>query len=373
MKNEKKPITRSVRFQIVIYSLLSILMALASVGGLALLGYGIALAVRPGQPFFFPPEIQWAMLFLAVCFFVLYFLLMMRKTSSYLEEITDGIRAFLKRGFTERIAIRQDNELTEIAESLNRMAADITRMRQEEIQSEQVQKELITNVAHDLRTPLTSVIGYLELLLEKELTKEERRSYLEIAYRKAKRMQTLTDDFFTYTRYGYGESPMQLEELDVVKLLDQLLEEFYPNMQESNLELEVEKQVESVRILADGMLLARAFANLLGNAIKYGRDGKNLLIRMELQEEAGTEWFAVHITNFGEVIPEKDLEHIFERFYRVDAARGEKQGGTGLGLAIVQNIIRRHQGEVHVHSGLDGTCFTVLLPVAAEKKEFKKH
>ncbi len=363
MKSEKKPITRSVRFQVVIYSLCSILMALVSVGVLALLGFGIALTVRPGQHFFFPPEIQWAMLFLAMSFFVLYFLLMMRKTSRYLEEITEGIRCFLRRGFTERIAIRQDNELTEIAESLNRMAADITRMRQEEEHSEQVQKELITNVAHDLRTPLTSVIGYLELLLGKELTDEERKSYLEIAYRKAKRMQTLTDDFFTYTRYGYGESPMQPEKLDVVKLMEQLLEEFYPNMQESDLELEVEKQVDSVQIMADGMLLARAFANLLGNAIKYGKDGKNLLIRMERQTIDNKAWFAVHITNFGEVIPEKDLEHIFERFYRVDASRGEKQGGTGLGLAIVQNIIRRHQGEVQVCSGMDGTCFTVLLPI----------
>lgn len=147
--------------------------------------------------------------------------------------------------------------------------------------------------------------------------------------------------------------------------MEQLTEEAYPAIAESNLELLVEKEVDRAVVAADGTLLARAFSNLIGNAIKYGRDGKRLFLRMEQRDTPQSVRF--HVINFGEVIPQEDLEHIFERFYRVDAARTEGQGGTGLGLAIAKNIIERHNGTISVRSDLSGTEFTVELPVVSVK------
>ena len=294
-------------------------------------------------------------------FFLLYFLTLTRRLSDYLAEIAGGIRCFSDGKFGTRIALRQSNELTQIADSFNRMAEELQYTVQEERRAENEKTEIITSIAHDLRTPLTSVIGYLELVAEKDLTAETRQHYISVAYRKAKRLQRLTDDLFSYIKYGSEQVPMELGRLDAAKLIEQMVEEFYPSIQENNLELTLDKRVGQAWVEADGMLLARAFANLLGNAIKYGRDGKLLQVLVEQEQDR----VRIHIINYGEVIPNRDLANIFERFYRVDASRTEEQGGTGLGLAIAKNIIELHHGSIGVKSDFGGTEFTVELPAAA--------
>lgn len=244
------------------------------------------------------------------------------------------------------------------------MAEELEEIETEEKKNEGAKNDLITSIAHDLRTPLTSVIGYLELVTEKDVDEETRRHYISVAYRKAKRLQCLTDDLFNYIKYGSSELTLTLAPIDAIKMMEQLTEEAYPAISENRLELVLEKELDRAVVEADGTLLARAFSNLLGNAIKYGRDGKRLFLQMG-QETPETVSF--HIINFGEVIPTEDLERIFERFYRVDAARTEEQGGTGLGLAIAKNIIERHGGTISVKSDLSGTEFIVVLPLAPVK------
>lgn len=302
---------------------------------------------------------------LALFFFILYFLLLTRKFSAYLAEIVTGIRGLAAGEMGTRIAVRQSNELTQIAENFNAMAEELENVVTEERKNEDAKNNLITSIAHDLRTPLTSVIGYLELVAEKNLDEEKRQHYVSVAYRKAKRLQCLTDDLFSYIKYGSAELTLNLAPIDAVKMMEQLTEEAYPAIAENHLELSVEKKLKEAVVEADGTLLARAFSNLLGNAIKYGRDGKCLRLMMEPGSEGRTVCF--HIVNFGEVIPAKDLEHIFERFYRVDAARTEGQGGTGLGLAIAKNIIELHKGTISVKSDLSGTEFMVELPIAEKE------
>ena len=287
-----------------------------------------------------------------------------RKFAAYLAEITVGIRRFAAGEPGARIVVRQANELTQIAESFNAMAEELEEIETEEKKNEGAKNDLITSIAHDLRTPLTSVIGYLELVTEKDVDEETRRHYISVAYRKAKRLQCLTDDLFNYIKYGSSELTLTLAPIDAIKMMEQLTEEAYPAISENRLELVLEKELDRAVVEADGTLLARAFSNLLGNAIKYGRDGKRLFLQMG-QETPETVSF--HIINFGEVIPTEDLERIFERFYRVDAARTEEQGGTGLGLAIAKNIIERHGGTISVKSDLSGTEFIVVLPLAPVK------
>ncbi len=315
----------------------------------------------PGKGFIF--VVVSIALIVGVVLFTVYFLLLTRKFGTYLEKIAGGISVISAGDFNARIDIDNDDEFGFIASKLNQMAKDIEQIIENEHKSEYTKNELITSVAHDLRTPLTSIIGYLELVSDKEkLTPDTKQHYIEIAYSKSKRLEKLIEDLFAYTNFSFGEVTMELSEIDMVKFINQLLDEFYPSFQESGLEYEFNTNLTSAFVAADGNLLARAFANLISNAIKYGRDGKS--VKLKLRKENNK--VIVSVTNYGNLIPEKDLQNIFERFYRVEGSRSSETGGTGLGLAIAKSIIQMHGGTVEARSDFDGTVFEVALD---EKKE----
>ena len=246
------------------------------------------------------------------------------------------------------------------AENLNRMTADIRDLMDREREAERSKNELITNIAHDLRTPLTSIIGYLEILTQKkDLPEETRNRYIEIAYTKSKKLQQLINDLFGFTKLSYGKIAMRVSNIDLVKLLSQLLTEFYPNFEEAGLQYELESNVPALMLTADPNLLARLFENLVNNAIKYGAEGKRIRVKIR-----GTETQAeVRVINYGKVIPADELPLIFDKFYRVEQSRSSSTGGTGLGLAIAKNIVEMHGGTIAVTSDLSGTSFNVTLPV----------
>ncbi len=306
----------------------------------------------------FNPVIYLIAIFIGFLSFITYFMIFTKKMSLYLKEISNGIDELSTGNFDIRIPLRNDDEFTRIAQDLNRMAVEIKAIMEEERTTENKKNELITNVAHDLRTPLTSIIGYLGLVSKKDLPQDVKEKYVTIAYNKSIRLEKLIEDLFSYTKFEFGEVKLYKEEVDLVKMLYQLLDEFYPSFKENGLEYSFDATVPSAIVSADGDYLARAFANLIGNAIKYGADGKNVNLRLEVKD---TE-VIITITNFGEVIPKKDIAHIFEKFYRVEYSRNEEHGGTGLGLAIARNIFEMHGGHVKARSGLDGTVFEVVLP-----------
>ena len=171
------------------------------------------------------------------------------------------------------------------------------------------------------------------------------------------RLEKLIEDLFGFTKMNYGKLSMNVGKVDIVKLLEQLLEEFYPNFAEKNLSYELHSNLPSKVIDADGNLLARLFDNLINNAIKYGADGKRVLVQIQAEEEIVT----VSVTNYGYVIPEDELPLIFNKFYRVEQSRSTHTGGTGLGLAIAKSVAEMHGGSIQVKSDLDGTVFTVKL------------
>lgn len=292
-----------------------------------------------------------------IILFISYFLLLTKKFVVYIREISEGINEISLGNLEYRIVIKNEDEFALIANKLNQMADDIKEIMENERRSENAKNELITSVAHDLRTPLTSIIGYLDLVSTKQLPDEIRRKYIEIAYSKSKRLEKLIEDLFTYTKFNFGEVKAVYTEVDMVKLINQLLDEFYPSFAENNLEYQFVTDLNSAIIRADGGLLARAFANLISNAIKYGRDGKRIEIYLIKEKEK----VAITITNYGEVIPKKDLDKIFTRFYRVESSRSSETGGSGLGLAIAHSIILLHGGTVSANSSEDGTKFTIEL------------
>ena len=301
------------------------------------------------------------LIFVSVVIFVFIFHLLTRKMSAYIEEITASIQRIAQGDFSSTVEVKYDNEFSIIARNLNIMASDLYELKTKERETENTKNELITNVAHDLRTPLTSIIGYLDILNGGgELPQEAKKKYLQIAYDKSKRLEKLINDLFSFTKLEYGNMPIKTALIDVVKLLGQQVDEFYPSFEENGLECEFKTYIQSAPVLADGDMLARAFENLISNAVKYGKDGK--VIRVTAKRE-GDE-VKIMIVNYGTIIPQEDLPYIFDRFYRVEQSRQESTGGTGLGLSIAKSIIEKHGGRIQARSSMAGTAFEVYLKIA---------
>lgn len=299
---------------------------------------------------------------LGILLFSLIFLLLQRKMARDIETIARAVKQISEGDLSTRLELEGEGELTDIAENLNRMEEDIQELIDKERTSEQSKTDLITNVAHDLRTPLTSILGYLELLRKNQkLSPEMQQKYLDIAYNKSVRLQKLIEELFGFTKLSYGKINMNVAKVDIVELLAQLLEESYPNFQKNGLSYDFVSNRKSQIIEADGDLLARLFDNLIGNAIKYGKEGKRVRVNLWADREIVT----IKIVNYGYVIPANELPLIFDRFYRTDHSRTNASGpgGTGLGLAIVKNITDMHHGTVSVSSDLSGTVFTVRLKI----------
>ena len=287
----------------------------------------------------------------------------------YLGRISDAVQSISQGNLNTEVDVTGDDEFSAMAANLNKMSSDIRELMDKEREAERTKNELITNVAHDLRTPLTSINGYLELLSgNTQIPQEMQHKYIEIAYSKSRRLEKLIEDLFGFTKLNYGKIAMHIGQIDIVKLLEQLLEEAYPNFEEKNLSYDLQSNVPAKIISADGYLLARLFDNLIGNAIKYGADGKRVLVKIHGEEDTVT----VSVTNFGRVIPADELPLLFNKFYRVEQSRSATTGGAGLGLAIAKEIVDMHGGTIRVASDLNGTVFTVKLQVHfdIEKEQF---
>ena len=313
-----------------------------------------------GDVMFFGTEIVLIYVILGIGIFAITFLLLQEKSMQYISRISEAMQSISEGDLNVSVEVMGDDEFSAMAANLNKMAGDLKELMDREREAERTKNELITNVAHDLRTPLTSITGYLELLSGNgNLEPETREKYIEIAYVKTKRLEKLIEDLFGFTKLNCGKISMHVSRVDVVKLLSQLLEEFYPLFMSRNLSYELQSNVPAQMILADPNLLARLFDNLINNAIKYGADGKRILVKIH----GGGEWVSIQVVNYGYVIPEQELPMIFQKFYRVEQSRSADTGGTGLGLAIAKNIVDMHGGDIDVSSGKSGTVFTVKLKV----------
>ena len=299
-------------------------------------------------------------LILGILLFSVTFMILQEPYIRYISRISEAVQNISEGNLNTVIDVIGDDEFSSMAANLNHMAADIKKLMEKERESERTKNELITNVAHDLRTPLTSIIGYLELLAgNQQVPADMQHKYIEIAYGKSRRLQKLIEDLFGFTKLNCGKIAMHVGQIDIVKLLGQLVEEAYPNFVEKGLSYDLQSNVPAKIINADGNLLARLFDNLIGNAIKYGADGKRVLVKIHAEGETVT----VSVTNYGYVIPADELPLIFNKFYRVEQSRSSSTGGTGLGLAIAKEIVDMHGGTISVACDLNGTVFTVKLQV----------
>lgn len=301
-----------------------------------------------------------------ICFFIIYFLLFIKRIVKDMTYISDRIIDIADGKSDEKIIIERQDEIGEIAGRINEMTEQINQLITSERDALQSNKDLIACVAHDLRTPITSVKGYLDLALDtKHYDLEQRQKYVRIAQTKANRLEYLIHDLFNYTKLTSGEITLHRSKIDLVQLVEQMVEEFYPLFPEEELECTTKYNISYLEMNMDGELIARAVQNLLSNAIKYGKDGKHVYVELECLEQE----VQIRVTNYGLVIPEESIKHLFDKFYRVERSRNVKTGGTGLGLNIAQEIVHLHGGRIQVTSGASGTCFTIALPLHKEEEE----
>ncbi|MDE6140967.1 MAG: HAMP domain-containing histidine kinase [Bacilli bacterium] len=284
-----------------------------------------------------------------VSFFVI------KHESEYMDKIFTSINSILAEPEKE-VKINNGLELLEIELDKIRMTMldNINRAKDEENK----RNDLIMYMAHDLKTPLTSVIGYLTLLSdEKKISGSMRDRYIDIALDKALRVEELTNQFFEITRYNLYEMELIKKDIDLTLLLEQLIDECYPMLQDKKLNIDFEHK-DKVEYYGDGNLLARAFGNLIKNAINYSNPQTRIKLSI-LETDNNIE---LVFKNVGEKIPEYKLERIFEKFYRVDEARTSKTGGAGVGLSITKDIIELHDGSISVKNEDKYIIFTINLP-----------
>lgn len=276
---------------------------------------------------------------------------------------------YIAQGHLEhRIPFRVNGNQQHVITSVNALVDTITQAMQEERASEKSKDELITNVSHDLRTPLTSIIGYLGLIEDHQYQSEEDIvKYSHIAYDKAKQMKDLVEDLFEYTKVQQHGAPVNLMTVDLGQLLEQVGASFELEADKKGMAINVSCEPTPLSITADPEKLGRLFSNLVANALKYGHGASYIhLTAKQLGEKV-----VITVADDGEKIPAESVKHLFERFYRVESSRNKATGGTGLGLAIVQSIVELHHGSVTARSDDQETAFVVTLPVKQVQKEVR--
>ena len=279
----------------------------------------------------------WVIAIFTILLLIIYFILISNKFVMYVREIISGVERMKSGDLMEEIPVRGEDEFSEIAASINEM-------RQNLYETMEAQK----------------AVEKTDLLTQGDfLTEEQKQKYLGIVSSKAKQLETLVKDLFDYTRYDRNKVKIKKEILDLNLFVPQLVDEFYPSFIDHQLECRTDFYEGALNIEGNGELLARAIGNLISNAIKYGADGKLVEVHTGLKDKKAF----VAIVNYGKIIPAKDLDKIFDKFYRVENSRSLKTGGTGLGLAIAKNIINLHEGNIWATSDESGTRFQIELPV----------
>ena len=310
---------------------------------------------NPSLYLFFVQNKWVVLLFLFILSVILSVVFTIRKMNQYILVMVKAIDLVFKKDET---LISLPSDFSEIANKLNTIKYDSLRNEQAAREAEQKKNDLVVYLAHDLKTPLTSVIGYLSLLEEgSDLPAEIRQKYVGISLEKALRLESLINEFFEITRFSLQNIQLSPSDIALSVMIRQLVEEFYPQLKEKGLRCEVEGQ-EQVHCWGDADKLARVFDNLLRNAILYSQE--NSLIRIGLWQGNGK--VIVKFRNVGRKIPEYQLQSIFEKFYRLDDSRSTRTGGAGLGLAIAKEIVELHKGTISAQSNDQYTEFSVCLP-----------
>lgn len=300
-----------------------------------------------------------------VLIFLLLLVFLFRWLTRYFREINQGINCLLSDR-EEQIRLSQEMQPFEI--KLNTVQNILIQREQAARAAEQRKNELVMYLAHDIRTPLTSIIGYLRLLEQiPNLPDEEKKKYVHISLEKTYRLEKMINEFFEITCYNTQQITIASKAIDLYYLLAQVIDEHLPLFTEHGNYITFHA-AESLEVCGDPERLARVFNNLLKNAVAYSSKGTEITVNAEETPEH----IVVTVSNHGKTIPDDKLETLFEKFYRLDESRTSNTGGTGVGLAIAKEIVLLHGGTISADSKNGLTTFTVKLPISP-KTQLTEH
>ena len=297
-------------------------------------------------------------LVLTVIVFIIVFISITNKKMKYLDEIAKGLHIISNGDLEYRIIEEGNDEIRNLAFNINNMAEEVNNKIIAERRAEETKNELITNVSHDLRTPLTSIMGYIGLVKEGKYENDtQMMEYLNIAFNKSEKLKYLIEDLFEYTKVNNGGIKINKRKTNIAEFISQLVEELNPIFTDN--ELSVIKNIveEKVYVNVDVDKMLRVFENLLSNAIKYSYKPGKIIVGVYREKDNAI----VAIRNRGKHIDKEKVEKLFDRFYRVEGSRNEQTGGTGLGLAICKSIVKLHHGEIWAECIGENISFYVKL------------
>ncbi|WP_305884001.1 HAMP domain-containing sensor histidine kinase [Lysinibacillus sp. Ag94] len=301
-------------------------------------------------------------LFSAIVVFTFSFLYITKRKMKQIEALAEGVKEIAKGDLTYRIEKKGIDEIALLTENVNHMAEAIMTNIEMERRIEKQKNELITNVSHDLRTPLTSIMGYLRLLREERYdTKEQSDEYLKIAFTKSEQLKNLIDDLFEYTKLTNESIILGKQEVCMNELLDQLTEELIPQAEENHRIFIKNFSEERIFATVDSEKIVRVFDNLLMNAIKYSTGNGEIFVSLERKESN----VQICVANDSDEFTSEELTSLFERFYKKDQSRTSVAEGSGLGLAIAKSIVELHGGKIGAKYTDGMLQFIIELPVTA--------
>lgn len=297
--------------------------------------------------------------FLAVIVFALIFLrFSLSWFTKYFDDISAGLDQLVEPSGADVVLLP---ELDSMERKMSKVKNTLDRQKRDAQEAEQRKNDLVMYLAHDIKTPLTSVIGYLSLLDEApDMPAEQRAKYVSITLDKAYRLEQLIDEFFEITRFNLKSILLNKAKINLPFMLRQLADEFYPMLAPGGRRVVVEAS-EDLTLWGDADKLSRVFNNILKNAMAYSYEGSTIRVSALGQGED----VVVNFANQGDLIPQAKLDTIFDQFFRLDASRSTHSGGAGLGLAIAKEIVTAHGGAITVRSDREQTVFTVTLPLGS--------
>ncbi|MBU5365481.1 sensor histidine kinase [Enterococcus devriesei] len=298
--------------------------------------------------------------FVIIDILIVFWRLIRRYRQMQLRHIINELHYIANGNYDYRIPFELRGDLSKVVDSINGLVDSTVAAIEDERAIEKSKDELITNVSHDIRTPLTSIIGYLGLIEDRQYQNtDEILKYTSIAYKKAKQMKSLVEDLFEYSKVRQPSVPVINVSFDMVQLLEQLAADFELEAKKKDIQILVDTTESQLVMDGDTEKLVRVFNNLITNGLKYGTHADKIIIKIEKAKNEAV----ITVQNNGQPIPREALDQLFDRFYRVDESRSQEISGTGLGLAITQNIVNLHGGYIYAQSNEDWTSFIIHLPL----------